>query len=69
VRYVWLAILVVSGAPLVLVGFVMNPLFLLIGGFQWWLGWMARLRPVRWWIVFSAAVFALSLVIYVGRYL
>jgi hypothetical protein len=68
VRYVWLAIIVVTAAPLAYVGIVMNPLFILVLGTEWWLDQLERLRPYRWWIVFVAFVFSLSMAVYTTSY-
>ena len=68
VQYVWLVIIAVSAAPLVYVAWLLNPLFFLLLGPEWWVERMAKLRPHRWRIAFLAAVFVSSLTIYLIRY-
>jgi hypothetical protein len=58
----------VSVVPHVLAGMVLNPVFLLILGIDWWRDWLARLHPYRWWIAFSGVVFAFSTAVYTARY-
>jgi drug/metabolite transporter (DMT)-like permease len=68
VQYVWIAIIVASGLPLLFIGWLMNPLSLLINGIQWWRDSIERLHPHRWWIVFLILVFAFSVAVYTLHY-
>jgi hypothetical protein len=68
VRYVWLAIMAVAVVPLLFAGMLLNPVFLVVLGSQWWLDWLGRLHPYRWWIVFSGFVFVFSLAVYLAHY-
>jgi hypothetical protein len=67
-RYVWLAIIAITGAPLLFVGMLLNPVFIVVLGTEWWLGWMRRLHPYRWRIVFIALVFGFALTVYLAAY-
>jgi hypothetical protein len=58
----------VSAVPLLLAGVLLNPVFLLVLGIDWWRGWLQRLYPYRWWIVFSGAVFVFSLAVFTIAY-
>jgi hypothetical protein len=68
VRYVWLAIIVVSAAPLVYVGWLANPLVVAFLGVDWWRARLARLYPYRWWILFLIVVCAFSVAVYMASY-
>jgi hypothetical protein len=68
VRYVWIAIIAVSAAPLVYVGWLANPLVLALFGPEWWRDRVTRLYPYRWWILFAILVCAFSVAIYVANY-
>jgi hypothetical protein len=67
-RWVWVAIMVVSGAPVLYVAAVMNPLSIVIAGVDWWRDQLIRLAPYRFRIAFAALVFAFSLGVYLARY-
>jgi hypothetical protein len=68
VRYVWLAIIVVSAAPLVYVGWLANPLVVAFLGVDWWRARLARLYPYRWWFLFLIVVCAFSVAVYMASY-
>ncbi len=67
-RYVWIAIIAVSAAPLVYVGWLANPLSLILFGAEEWRNRTARLYPNRWWILFLILVCALSVAVYTASY-
>jgi hypothetical protein len=68
VRYVWLAIIAVSAVPLLYVGMLANPFFVVVFGVDWWRERIARLYPYRWWVLFLILVCASSVAIYVASY-
>jgi hypothetical protein len=68
VRYVWIAIIAVSAAPLVIFAWFMNPLLAVLFGVEGWRERMARLYPYRWWILLALGVCAFSVAVYVDRY-
>jgi hypothetical protein len=68
VRYVWIAIIAVSAAPLVYVAWLANPLLLVLLGAEAWRDRIVRLYPYRWWILFLILVCAFSVVVYVVSY-
>jgi hypothetical protein len=63
-RYVWIAIIVASAAPLLYVAWLANPVVIVVLGREAWLGRLARLSPYRWWIVFLVFVCAFSVAVY-----
>jgi hypothetical protein len=68
VRYVWLALIAVSGAPLVYAGWLANPLSWLLLGPDAWRERVAGLYPRRWLILFLIAVCSFSVAIYTAGY-
>jgi hypothetical protein len=68
VRFVWLAILAVSLVPVALVGLLANPLVFLVLGPDAWRERVQRLRPYRWWLLFSIAVCAFATAVYAAAY-
>jgi hypothetical protein len=68
VSYVWLAIIAASGAPLLYVGMLVNPLFVVFFGVDWWLERTARLYPYRWWILSLIVVCGFSVAVYTASY-
>jgi hypothetical protein len=64
VRYVWIAIIDASAAPLLYVAWLANPVVIIVLGRDTWLGRVARLSPYRWWIVFLIVVCAFSVTVY-----
>jgi hypothetical protein len=68
VRYVWLAIIAVSGAPLVYVGWLANPLVIILLGPELWRDRVARLYPYRWLTLFLIIVCAFSVGTFVAKY-
>jgi hypothetical protein len=67
-RYVWIALIAASGAPLVCVAWLANPLAFILLGLEGWLDRIARLHPYRWWILFLILVCAFSVAVYAVRY-
>lgn len=67
-QVVWLALIGVSGAPLVYVALLVNPLTLLVLGADRWRARLLGLSPYRRWIVLAFAVFCLSTAVYTIRY-
>lgn len=67
-RYVWIAIIAVSAAPLVYVAWLANPFAVLVLGVDWWRERMARLSPYRWRILFLICVCAFSVAVYTAKY-
>ena len=67
-RYVWIAIIVASGAPLLYVAWLANPVVIVVLGREAWLERVARLSPYRWWILFLIVVCALSVAVYTIRF-
>jgi hypothetical protein len=67
-RYVWIAIIAVSAVPLLYVGWLANPLAVLLFGVEWWLDRVARLHPYRSWILFLILVCAFSVAVYTVSY-
>ena len=63
-RYVWIAIIVASAAPLVYVAWLANPIVIIVLGREAWLERVARLSPYRWWIIFFIVVCAFSVAVY-----
>jgi len=68
VRYVWIAIIAASAAPLIYVGWFMNPIFIILVGVENWLDRIAQLYPYRWWILFLLVVCAFSVAVYTISY-
>jgi hypothetical protein len=64
VRYAWIAIIVASGAPLLYVAWLANPVVIIVLGREAWLERVARLSPFRWWILFLILVCAFSVAVY-----
>jgi hypothetical protein len=64
VRYAWIAIIVASGAPLLYVAWLANPVIIIVLGREAWLERVARLSPFRWWILFLILVCAFSVAVY-----
>jgi hypothetical protein len=67
-RYVWVGVIAVSGAPVVYVGMLLNPFCVLLFGIEWWRERVVRLHPYRWWILFSILVCAFSVAVYTIKY-
>jgi hypothetical protein len=68
VRYIWIAIIAICAAPLLYVGWLANPLVVVVLGVDQWRERTARLYPYRWWILFLILVCALSVAVYGARY-
>jgi hypothetical protein len=68
VRYVWITVIAVSAVPLLYVGWLANPLVVLVLGVEVWHERMTRLYPYRWWILFLILVCAFSVTIYTASY-
>jgi hypothetical protein len=67
-RYVWLAILVVSFVPVALASLLLNPFVYLLLGPNVWRERVARLYPYRWWIGASLFALALSATVYATQF-
>jgi len=67
-RYVWIAIIVASAAPLVYVAWLANPIVIIVLGRDTWLDRVARLTPYRWWILFLVFVCGFSVAVYTIRF-
>jgi hypothetical protein len=63
-RYVWIAIIIATAAPLLYVAWLANPLVIIVLGLDPWLKRVARLAPYRWWILFLIVVCAFSVAVY-----
>ena len=63
-RYVWIAIIIATAAPLLYVAWLANPLVIIVLGLDPWLERVARLAPYRWWILFLIVVCAFSVAVY-----
>jgi hypothetical protein len=63
-----LAIIAASGAPLLYVGMLVNPFFVVFFGVDWWLERTVRLYPYRWWILSLIVVCAFSVAVYTASY-
>jgi len=68
VRYVWIAIIGLSGLPVVVLGTYFSPWLLIVVGPEGWLERIGRLRPYRWWLLLSLVVCAFSVAVYVSHY-
>jgi hypothetical protein len=68
VRYVWIALIAASAAPLVYVAWLANPLVVILFGVEGWLDRITRLYRYRWWILFLILVCAFSVAVYTVRY-
>jgi hypothetical protein len=68
VRYVWIAIIAISAAPLLYVGWLANPLVVVVLGVDQWRERTARLYPYRWWILLVILVCAFSVAVYTASY-
>ena len=67
-RFVWIAIIAASAAPLVYVAWLANPLVIGVLGVERWHERTARLYPYRWWILFLIFVCAFSVAVYTASY-
>jgi hypothetical protein len=67
-RYVWIAIIVASAAPLAYVAWLANPIVIILLGREPWLARVAKLTPYRWWILFLIIVCAFSVAVYTVRF-
>ena len=67
-RYVWIAIIVASGAPLLYVAWLANPVVIIVLGREAWLERVARLSPFRSWILSLILVCAFSVAVYTIRF-
>lgn len=68
VRYVWIAIIGVSGLPVVILGAYFSPWLILLVGVDGWIERLSTLRRYRWWLLFSLAVCAFASVVYVTHF-
>jgi hypothetical protein len=69
VRYTWIAIIAVTGAPLALVVVLANPIVLLaLGVDRWREQVVARLVPYRWPLLFLIIVCAFASAVYLVHY-
>jgi hypothetical protein len=68
VRYVWIAIIAASAAPLLYVAWLANPVVVIVLGREAWLERVARLSPYRWRILFLIVVCAFSVAVYTVRF-
>lgn len=64
-HWVWLAIAIVSGAPLAYASVLLNPLTFFAVGSEAWREQLLRAWPYRWQLAFAASVFALALTMFV----
>lgn len=67
-RYAWIAIIGLSGLPVVVLGAYFSPWLILLVGVDGWLERIGALRPYRWWLLLSLAVCAFSSTVYVARF-
>ncbi len=67
-RWVWLAIILVTAVPVVMLAAIMNPLVILVLGVDWWRSWLIRLHPYRWQLALTTLVFAFSIAVYASQY-
>jgi hypothetical protein len=69
VRYAWIAIIGVSGAPLAGIALFANPIVIFaLGVDRWREQVVARLVPYRWWVLFLIVVCAFACAVYLVRY-
>jgi hypothetical protein len=68
VQYVWIAIIAVSAVPLVYVGWLANPLVVVVLGVEAWRERVTGLYPYRWWILLLILTCAFSVAVYTVRY-
>ncbi|MES1248956.1 MAG: hypothetical protein ABUS54_14920 [Actinomycetota bacterium] len=64
-HWVWLAIAIVSGAPLAYASLLLNPLVFFALGSDRWQEQLARAKPYRLQLAFAAVVFAFAVVLFV----
>ena len=68
-RYAWIAIIGVSGAPLAGIVLLANPIVILVLGVDRWRERVvARLVPYRWWVLFLIVVCAFACAVYLVHY-
>ncbi len=68
-RYAWIAIIAVTGAPLALVVLLANPIVLLtLGVDRWREQVVGRLVPYRWWLLFLIVVCAFACAVYIVHF-
>ncbi|MGH3025989.1 MAG: hypothetical protein ACRDLR_06050, partial [Gaiellaceae bacterium] len=68
VRYVWLAIIVVSIVPVAAASLLLNPLVFLALGPEAWRERVARVHPYRWWVAASLVALAMATTVYATRF-
>jgi hypothetical protein len=68
VRYLWIALIVVSIVPSAVACFLLNPLVFLMLGPEAWHEQVLRVRPYRWWIAASLISFASATTVFARRY-
>ena len=67
-RFVWIAIIAASAAPLVYVAWLAKSSVIGVLGVERWHERTARLYPYRWWILFLIFVCAFSVAVYTASY-
>jgi hypothetical protein len=69
VRYAWIAVIAITGAPLVAVVVLANPLVVItLGVDRWREQVVARLVPYRWWLLFLIGLCAFASTVYLVHY-
>jgi hypothetical protein len=68
VRYVWLAIIGVTLAPVALVAFLANPIVVIVLGPEAWRERVGRLYPYRWWLGSSLVICAIATAVWAVSY-
>jgi hypothetical protein len=69
VRYLWIAVIALSGVPLAAVVVLANPIVLLTLGIgRWREEVVGRLVPYRWWLLFLIVVCAFASAVYAVHY-
>ena len=67
-RFVWIAVIAASAAPLVYVAWHANPLVIALLGVERWRERTAQLYPYRWWNLFLIFACAFSVAVYTASY-
>jgi hypothetical protein len=69
VRYAWIGIIAVTGAPLALVVVLANPIVMFtLGVDRWREQVVGRLVPYRWWLFFLIVVCAFATTVYLVHF-
>lgn len=67
-RYIWLAIIVVTAIPIGYVAVLASPWTYFTLGAEAWRERVFRLYPYRWWVSFSMLVCGFAVAVYLDRW-